>query len=121
MQVGSFSKYERQKLQKLYTQSDPAYGSVRNLVKASNLPVSNLRQVLHSKPSYTKFTIATCEFKRLKSFAKIKNETWCMDLAYIDKLVKDINGVKYQLVRQDIFDRSADAKGMKTKDFLRTG
>ena len=39
-----------------------------------------------------------------------------MDLAYVDKLAKDINGVKYLLVRQDLFDRTVDAKGMKTKD-----
>ena len=38
-----------------------------------------------------------------------------MDLAYVDKLAKDNNGVKYLLVRQDLFDRSVDAKGMKTK------
>ena len=39
-----------------------------------------------------------------------------MDLAYVDKLAKDNNGVKYVLVRQDLFDRTVDAKGMKTKD-----
>ena len=39
-----------------------------------------------------------------------------MDLAYVDKLAKDNNGVKYFLVRQDLFDRTVDAKGMKTKD-----
>ena len=39
-----------------------------------------------------------------------------MDLAYVDKLAKDINGVKYLLVRQDLFDRTVVAKGMKTKD-----
>ena len=43
-----------------------------------------------------------------------------MDLAYIDKLAKDNNGVKYLLVRQDLFDRTADAKGMKTKDSKET-
>ena len=39
-----------------------------------------------------------------------------MDLAYVDKLAKDNNGVKYLLVRQDLFDRTVDAKRMKTKD-----
>ena len=39
-----------------------------------------------------------------------------MDLAYVDKLDKENNSVKYPLVRQDLFDRSIDAKGMKTKD-----
>ena len=38
-----------------------------------------------------------------------------MDLAYIDELAKDNNGVNY-LVRQDLFDRTVDAEGMKTKD-----
>ena len=38
-----------------------------------------------------------------------------MDLAYVDKLAKDKNGVKNLLVRQDLFDRTVDAKGMKTK------
>ena len=38
-----------------------------------------------------------------------------MDLSYVVKLAKDNNGVKYLLVRQDLFDRTVDAKGMKTK------
>ena len=115
-EAGSLSKSERQKLQRLYTQGGAAYGSVRNLVKTSNLPVSKVRQLLHSKSSYTKFTLATRKFKRLKAFARFKNEIWCMDLAYVDKLANDNNGVKYLLVRQDLFDRTVDAKGMKTKD-----
>ena len=49
------SKYERQQLQRLYTktQGAAAYGPVRNLAKASRLPVSKVRQFLHSKVSYT--------------------------------------------------------------------
>ena len=43
-----------------------------------------------------------------------------MDLAYVDKLAKDNNGVKYLLVRQNLFDRTVDAKGMKTKDSKET-
>ena len=35
------------------------------------------------------------------------------------KLAKDNNGVKYILVRQNLFDRTVDAKGMKTKDSVR--
>ena len=52
----------------------------------------------------------------MKAFAGFKNEIWCMDLVYVDKLVKDNNGVKYLLVRQDLFDRTVDAKGMKSED-----
>ena len=43
-----------------------------------------------------------------------------MDLAYAHKLAKSNNGVKYLLVRQDLFDRTADAKGKKTKDSKET-
>ena len=113
---GSLSNSERQKLQRRYTQGSAAYGSVRNLVKASNLSVSKVRQFLDSKPSYTKFTLVTRKFKRLKAFARFKNEILCMDLAYFDKLAEDKNGVKYLLVRQDLYDRTVYAKGMKTKD-----
>ena len=56
----------------------------------------------------------------MKAFANIKNAIWCTDLAYVDKLAKDNNGVKYLLVRQDLFDRTVDAKGMKTKDSKET-
>ena len=44
-EAGSLSKSERQKLQRLYTQGGAAYGSVRNLVKASNLSASKVRNL----------------------------------------------------------------------------
>ena len=49
-------KQRRRETAKVYTHAGPAYGSVRNLVKASNLPVSKLKQVLHPKTSNVKFT-----------------------------------------------------------------
>ena len=56
----------------------------------------------------------------MKAFARFKNEIWCMDSAYVDKLAKDNNGVKYLLVLQDLFDRTVNAKGMKSKDSKET-
>ena len=114
-EAGSLSKSERQKLQRLYAQGGAACRSVRNLVQSSNLSVSKVRQFLHSKSSYTKFTLVTRKFKQMKAFARFKNEIWCMDLAYVDKLAKENNGVKYLLVRHNLFDRTVNAKGMKTK------
>ena len=70
---GSLSKYERQKLQSLYTRGGAAFASVRIILKTSNLPVPKVRQFLHSKPSYAKFTLATRKFKRVKAFARFKN------------------------------------------------
>ena len=118
--LGSLSKSERQTLQRLYTQGLAAYGSVRNLAKAAKLSPSKVREFLHSKTSYTRFTQATRKFERMRAFARFKNDIWCMDLAYVDKLAKDNNGVKYLLVRQDLFDRTVDAKGMKTKNSKET-
>ena len=89
-------------------------------MKDSNLPVSEVRQFLHSKPSCTKFTLATRKFKRMKAFAKIRIENCCMDLTNDDKLAKDNNVVKYLLVRQQLFDRTVDAKRMKTKCSTKT-
>ena len=56
----------------------------------------------------------------MKAFARFKNEMWCMELAYNNKIAKDNNGVKDLIVRQTVIDRTVDAKGMKTKDFKET-
>ena len=119
-EAGCLAKFERQTLQRLYSEGAAAYGSVRNLAKASRLPVSKVRQFLHSKDSYTKFFLAAQKFKRMRAFARFRNEIWCMYLAYVDKLAKENNGVKYLLVRQDLFDRTVNAKRMKTIDSQET-
>ena len=108
-EIGSVSKYERQKLQCKYTQYGAAYGSVLNLVNTSNIPVSMVRQFSHSNPSYAKFTLDTRKFKRRKAFARFKNQIRCMDLAYVDELAKDNNGVNYLLALQELFDGTVDA------------
>ena len=43
-----------------------------------------------------------------------------MDLAYVDKLAKEKNGVKYLVVAQNLFDRTVIAKRMKTEDSQET-
>ena len=78
-EAGCLSKYERQKLQRLYTQGDAAYSSVRNLAKTSRLPVSKVRQVLHSKASFTKFSLATRKLKRMLLLdSKMKFGAWIL-------------------------------------------
>ena len=91
-----------------------------NLVKASNLSVSKVRHFLLSKHSYTKLTRATRTIKQIKAIARFKLEVWCVDLAYVDKLANDNNGVKCLLARQDLFDRTVDAKGKKTESSKET-
>ena len=67
-----------------------------------------------------KLLLAAQKFKRMRAFARFRNEIWCLDLAYVNKLAKDNNGVKYLLVRHNLFDRTVNAKGMKTKDSQET-
>ena len=64
--------------------------------------------------------MAALKFKRMGAFARFRNKIWCIDFAYVDKLAKENNGVKYLLVRQDLFDRTVNAKGKKTKDSQET-
>ena len=52
----------------------------------------------------------------MKAFDRFKKEIRCMELAYVDKLAKANNGVKYLLVGRNLFHRTLDTKGMKTKD-----
>ena len=56
----------------------------------------------------------------MRAFARFRNQNWGMELAYVDKMAKENNGVKYLLVRQDLFDRTVNAKGRKTKDSQET-
>ena len=118
--LGSLSKSKRQKLQRFSAQVFALYGSVRNLAKAAKLSSLKFRKFLHSKTSDTRFTQATPKFKRMRAFARFKKEICGMVLAYVDELAKDKNGLKYLLVRQDLFDRTVDAKIMKTKDSKET-
>ena len=46
----------------------------------------------------------------MSAFARFRIEIWCMDLAYVEKLATENNGVKYLLVRQDLLDRTVNAK-----------
>ena len=91
-----------------------------NLGKDSKILISKVRQFLHSKTSSTKFSQLTRKFRGMKASARFRNEIWCMDLAFVDKLTRDSNAVIYLLVRQEMFDRTTDARGMKTKDSKET-
>ena len=56
----------------------------------------------------------------MRAFDRFRNEIWCMDLAYVDKLANENNGEKYLLVRQELYDRFVNAKRMKRKDSQET-
>ena len=107
-------------MQRWLKQGGALFGSVRKLIKTSKLPLSVVRQLLPSKPSYTKSTTTTRKFNRIKALARFKNDVWCMELAYVDKLAKHNNGVNYVQVSQGLFERSV-CKRRENKRFQGNG
>ena len=80
------SKLDFRKLQRVYTQGVCLYESVQNLVRASNLPVTKLRQFLRSKHCCTEMNLAKREFKRKNGVWQLQNRN--VVLAYVEKLAK---------------------------------
>ena len=62
-----------------------------------------------------KYTLVTRKLEKRMAFVRFKIKIWFTDMAYVDKLAKDNNGVKYLLVLLDLFERTVDAKGMRTR------
>ena len=114
-ELGSLSKSEKVRLNRLYSRGRAAYGSIQNLSKASGLSKKKVEKFLQTKTSYTKFGPPIRSFRKLQAFSKYINEIWCMDLAFVDKLASQNNGVKYLLVAVDIFSRFVRVQTMKTK------
>ena len=111
------SKSEKVRLNRLYSRGRAAYGSIQNLGKASGLSKKKVEKFLQTKTSYTKFGPPIRSFRRLQAFSKYINEIWCRDLAFVDKLASQNNGVKYLLVAVavDNVSRFIRVQTMKTK------
>ena len=115
-QAGSLLKYDYQKLQWLYRHDATVNGSLPNLVRTSNRPVSKSRQPPHSRTSYTKKLWPRLSSGDWKLLLDSKFGSWCKDPAVVDNLGNKINCVNFRLVRQDLFNWTMNAKRMKTKD-----
>ena len=90
---------------------------MRNISKARNLPVSKVKQFFLSKTSYTKFTLTTQTVNRMRAFARFNKLNFSVRiLLLVINWQKKENDVKYSLLCHELFDRTVDAKGMKTKD-----
>ena len=99
--IGKVSKTEQAKLEKMYTSGPAAYGSARNLQEASKMPIAKIATFLQQKDAHTKYRQIQRKFPRLKVIAYEINEIWSIDVAYVDKLAKYNNRVKYLLVAVD--------------------
>ena len=112
---GALSHSEKRLLQGLYTEGPAAYGSIDALVSASNLSRKKVSAFVHGKKAYTKYKLPRRKFARLGVMAKYINEIWCLDLAHLDKLEEDNQGVKYLLVAIDVLSRNVRVQPMKDK------
>ena len=100
--IGKLSATEQAKLEKIYTSGPAAYGSARNLQETSKMPKAKIDTFLQQKDAHTKYRQTQRKFPRLKVIAYEINEIWSIDVAYVDKLAKYNNGVKYLLVAVNI-------------------
>jgi len=71
--------------------------------------------LLQSKTSHTKYRPYRGRFPRLTVIAYDINKIRSIDLAYVDKLAKYNNGVKYLLVSVDVLSREPRVQPMRTK------
>ena len=102
-------------METLYTTGPAAYGSLKNLQKVSKLTRPQVETFLQGKNAHTKYRQFRRKFPRLKVIAYDINEIWSIDVAYVDKLAKYNNGVKYLLVAVDVLSRYLRVVPMRTK------
>ena len=113
--IGKLSTTEQAKLEKMYTSGPAAYGSARNLQATSKMPKAKIDTFLQQKDAHTKYRQIQRKFPRLKVIAYEINEIWSIDVAYVDKLAKYNNGVKYLLVAVDVLSRFLRVVPMRSK------
>ena len=110
---GRFTSYQVKQLDKLYTKCSAAFKSIAILKKASGFTRGKIVRYLLSKAPYTKYRQFRKSFPRLKAVAYRINEIWSVDVAYMDKVARHNNGVKYLLVAVDALSRYLRVQPMK--------
>ena len=113
-QAGKLHSVEIKKLNDVYIKGKAAFGSVTNIKRESGLSQRKIEKFLQSKNSYTKYRQFRTNFPRLMVVAYRINEIWSMDVAYLDKIAKHNNGVKYLLVAVDVLSRYLRVQPLKT-------
>ena len=113
--TGNLSTNEKKLLELKYTRGPAAYGSIKNLQKSPKLKPSKVKFFLEGKIAHTKHKKYRKRFPTLKIIAYDINEIWSLDLAYVNKLAKENNDVKYLLVAVDCLSRYLRAEPLKSK------
>ena len=113
---GKITKIEEKLLKTKYSDKGPAlFGSVNNLIKASNLSRKKVKHFLHTEPAYTKYRTVIRKTPRLKVIVYDIDEIWSLDLAFVDKLAQYNHDVKYLLVAVDCMSRYLRVQPLKSK------
>ena len=113
---GKITKIEEKMLKTKYSDKGPAlFGSVNNLIKATNLSRKKVKQFLHTEPAYTKNRTVIRKTPRLKVIVYKIDEIWSLDLAFVDKLAQCNHDVKYLLVAVDCMSRYLRVQPLKSK------
>ena len=86
-----------------------------NLKATTAIPGQKFKQFLHIEPAYTKYRTVRRKIPRLKLIVYDINETWSIDLAYVDKLAKYIEDIKYLSVAVDCMSRYLRVQPLKSK------
>ena len=74
-----------------------------------------MKQFLETKNAHTKYKGFRKSFARLKVIAYDLDEIWSLDLAHVDKLLKQNAGIKYLLIAVDCLSRYLRVEPLKSK------
>ena len=99
---GKITYYDPKQLNNLYTKANAAFGSIANLKNASGLSRERVLNYLQPISPSTKYQQFRKKFPRLIVISYRINETWSIDLAYIDKFAEYNKGFKHLLVAVDV-------------------
>ena len=110
------TKIEEKLLQTKYSDTDAAlFGSVNNLIKATNLSQKKVKHFLHTEPAYTKYQTVIQKTPRLKVIVYDIDENWSLYLAFVDKVAQYNHDVKYLHVAVDCMSRYLRVHPLKPK------
>ena len=111
---GKITKIEEKLLKTKYSEKGPAlFGSVNNLIKATNLSRKKVKHFHHTEPAYTKYRTVIQKMPRLKLIVYDIDEIWSLDLAIVDKLAQYNHDVKYLLIAVDCISRYLRVQPLK--------
>ena len=85
---GPFGYLNGRKCRKILHSSCCCLWTCAQFIKGQQSDSIKCQTVFTCKFFHTKFSLGTRSFEKMKAFARIKTEKWCIHFAFVDKLVK---------------------------------